>query len=86
MYDRAKDRRDTLTFTANTLDEMRDILNKQPGFIHAAWCGDSTCEEKIKEIRGCKSRCIVEDSELPNNKCVCCGKEAKYHVVWGIQY
>ena len=86
MYDRAKDRRDTLTFTANTLDEMRDILNKQPGFIHAAWCGDSTCEEKIKEIRGCKSRCILEDEELPNNKCVCCGKEAKYHVVWGIQY
>ena len=86
MYSRAKERRDNLTFVAHNLDEMSDILNKQPGFIHASWCGDSACEERIKEIRGCKSRCILEDEELPDDKCVCCGKKAKHHVVWGIQY
>jgi len=86
MYERAKRRRDSLTFEAHNLDEMKAILDKQPGFIHAMWCGDEECEDKIKEIRGCKSRCILEDKELIDNKCVCCGKEAKHYVVWGIQY
>ncbi|MGN1338171.1 MAG: proline--tRNA ligase [Candidatus Coprovivens sp.] len=86
MYDRAVERRDVLTFEAHNLDEMEEILNKQPGFIHAMWCGDPNCEAKIKEIKGCKSRCIVENGERIDEKCVCCGQEAKHHVIWGIQY
>ena len=86
MYKRAIERRDKLTFTANNLTDMERILNTQPGFIHADWCGNRECEEKIKEIKGCKSRCILEGEKLVNGKCVCCGKEAKYHVLWGIQY
>ena len=86
MYERAVERRDKLTFEAHNLEEMTNILNTQPGFIHAMWCGDSECENKMKEIKGCKSRCIVEDGEKIDDKCVCCGKEAKHHVIWGIQY
>ena len=86
MYDKAVERRDKLTFEAHNLDDMEKILNTQPGFIHAMWCGDEACENKIKEIKGCKSRCIVEDGEKIDDKCVCCGKEAKHHVIWGIQY
>jgi len=41
--------------------------------------------EKIKEIKGCKSRCIINE-KLITGKCVCCGKPAKYHVIWGVQY
>ena len=41
---------------------------------------------KMKEIKGCKSRCILEDEKLIDGKCVVCGKDAKHHVVWGIQY
>ena len=85
MLEKATKRRDELTFEAHNLDDMKKILDTQPGFIHADFCGDSACEEKIKEIRGCKSRCIV-DEDLVDGKCVCCGKEAKYHVIWGIQY
>ncbi len=86
MYERAKERRDKLTFYAHNKEEVENILNTQPGFIHADWCGDKECEVKMKEIKGCKSRCILEDEKLVDGKCVCCGKEAKYHVVWGIQY
>ena len=85
MYNRAVERRDKLTFTAHNLKEMEKILNTQPGFIHADWCGDEACEVKIKEIKGCKSRCITKEP-LVDGKCVCCGKEAKHHVIWGIQY
>ncbi len=86
MYKSAKERMDKLTFTAHNLTDMENILNTQPGFIHADWCGDEECELKIKEIKGCKSRCILEEEKLIDGKCVCCGREAKYHVVWGIQY
>ena len=86
MYKKALDRRNKLTFTAHNLEDMEKILNSQPGFIHADWCGDEACELKIKEIRGCKSRCILENEPLVNGKCVCCGKEAQKHVIWGLQY
>ncbi|MBE6157767.1 MAG: proline--tRNA ligase [Firmicutes bacterium] len=86
MYNRALEKRDSLTFEAHNLDDMERILNTQPGFIHAMWCGDKECEEKVKEIKGCKSRCILEEAEKIDDKCVVCGKEAKHHVVWGIQY
>ena len=86
MYDRALDRQNKLTYEAHNLEDMKNILEKQPGFIHAMWCGDEECENKIKEIKGCKSRCIVEDGEKIDDKCVCCGKDAKHHVIWGIQY
>ncbi len=85
MYERAKERRDALTFEAHNLEEMENILNTQPGFIHGMWCGDPACEARIKEIKGCKSRCITNEPNI-DDKCVCCGKEAKYHVIWGIQY
>ena len=85
MYKRAVERRDALTFTAKDMKDMENILNTQPGFIHADWCGNVECENKIKEIKGCKSRCIT-DEPLITGKCVCCGKEAKHHVIWGIQY
>ena len=86
MYQKALERQNKLTFEAHNMKDMEHILNTQPGFIHAMWCGEEDCENKIKEIKGCKSRCIVENGEKIDTKCVCCGKEAKYHVIWGIQY
>ena len=70
MYKRAVERRDKLTFTAHNLKDMENILNTQPGFIHADWCGEKECELKVKEIKGCKSRCILEDEPLIDGKCV----------------
>ena len=40
----------------------------------------------MKEIKGTKSRCILESKDYENEKCVVCGKDAKHEVVWGIQY
>lgn len=86
LYERAKKRRDKMTFVAHNLNEMKTIIDTQPGFIKAMWCGDIACEEKIKEINGIKSRCIPFNEENIDNKCVCCGKTAKHMVIWGIQY
>ena len=85
LYESAKKRRDEMTYEAETKEEMKKIIDNQPGFIIADWCGDEACEVSLKEIGGLKSRCILEGEE-PKHKCVACGKEAKHRVVWGIQY
>ena len=86
MLDRATKRRDEMTYEARTLEEFENIMNTHPGFVKADWCEDPECELKIKEIRGTKSRCIMEGKEPLTGKCVVCGKPAKHLVTWGIQY
>ena len=85
MYNRALDRRNKLTFTAKNLHDVENIMNTQPGFIKADWCGCEECELKMKEIKGTKSRCII-DEDMVTGKCVVCGKDAKHTVIWGQQY
>lgn len=86
MLLRAKERRDSQTYEARNLKEFEQIMNTHPGFVRADWCGDEACELKIKEIRGTKSRCIMENEKPLTGKCVVCGREAKHLVTWGIQY
>jgi prolyl-tRNA synthetase len=86
LLKRATERRDSKTYTCTTLDEVRDIMENRPGFVKAMWCGDEACELKMKEIRGTKSRCIPFEQEKISDKCICCGKEAKHMLYWGIQY
>lgn len=86
MYDRALRRREEMTYTVTDLEEFETIMNSHPGFVKAMWCGNAECEEKIKEIRGTKSRCIPFTDEKISDKCVVCGKKADTLVIWGIQY
>lgn len=86
MYNRALKRREELTFEAHSLEDFERIINDTPGFIKADWCGSEECELRLKEIKGIKSRCILEDEKCLDGKCAICGKEAKSLVVWGIQY
>ncbi len=86
LLQRATNRRDSMTYTATNLDEFAKIMNNTPGFIKADWCGNEECELKVKEIRGTKSRCILENEKMLTGKCVVCGRPARHLVLWGIQY
>lgn len=88
LYKRALLRRNEMTYKATSMEEMKEIITNNPGFIKAMWCGDEACEDRIKEINGIKSRCIPfdEEQEHISDKCVCCCNDAKTMVVWGIQY
>ena len=86
LYNRALERRNEMTYVAKSMDEMKEIISSHPGFVKAMWCGNKECEDKIKEIKGTKSRCIPFEQEHISDKCVCCGKDAKEMVIWGIQY
>ena len=86
MFNRAKKRMEEKTYECHNMDEIKEVMENHPGFIKAMWCGSEECEKEIKEIRGTKSRCIPFNQEKIDTKCVCCGKEAKDMVIWGIQY
>jgi prolyl-tRNA synthetase, family I len=91
MYTRAKERRDSMTYTANTLEELIDIAGAKPGFIKAMWCGDEACELALKEKADVTSRCMpfnVDEvgDEVHSDTCIVCGKKAEKLVLWGKAY
>ncbi len=86
MYQKALERREQMTYSATTLEELKDIAENKPGFIKAMWCGDQACEEKLKDEAGVSSRCMPFEQEHLSDTCVCCGKPAKTMVYWGKAY
>ncbi len=86
IYQKALERRESMTYTAKTLDELKALADEKPGFIKAMWCGDVACEEKLKEVAGVSSRCMPFEQEEISDTCVCCGKKAKAMVYWGKSY
>ena len=87
LVERARKNLETRTSDAHSYEEFLDAAENKPGFIRAMWCGDSACEDKLKdETGGVKSRCIPFKEEKISDVCVCCGKPAKHLVVWGRQY
>ena len=86
IYENALARRESMTYAALNMDELKEIADNKPGFIKAMWCGDVACEEKLKEVAGVSSRCMPLEQEHLSDTCVCCGKPAKSMVYWGKAY
>lgn len=87
LYARALENLNARMYEARTHEEFLDIAANKSGFIKAMWCGDSACEDQIKdETGGVKSRCIPFTEEKLSDTCVCCGRPAKHMLVWGRQY
>ena len=86
LYEKALSNRNSRTFVAKSFDELKEIAEKESGYIKAMWCGDLECELKLKEEADVSSRCIPFEGESVSDTCVCCGKPAKKLVYWGKAY
>lgn len=86
MLERARKHVEAHTYEAEEYDEFCNIINNKPGFVKAMWCGDTSCEEKIKEDTTATSRCMPFEQETLSDRCVCCGRPAKKMVYWGKAY
>ena len=87
LYKKALENREKHTYRCRTLDEITAALEANgDGFVHAMWCGDEACEDKVKELTGVGSRCIPFAQEDLGDTCICCGKKAKHMVCWGKAY
>ena len=86
IYNRALENRENRTWSATTMDEVKELAEKNNGYIKTMWCGDLACEMKMKEEAGLSSRCIPFAQEHISDVCPCCGKPASKMVYWGVAY
>ena len=86
LYEKALNHREERTFSAYTLDELKEIADNNNGYIKAMWCGELECEMTLKEKADVTSRCMPFDIQPIGDKCVCCGRAAKKLVYWGKAY
>jgi len=56
------------------------------GFANSHWCGDSACEETIKNELKVSIRCIPFDAVAEKGSCICCGKESNKRVIFAKAY
>jgi len=86
IYNKALKSREEFYHTANTYDEMKDILESKGGFVLANWDGSAETEDKIKEETQATIRCIpLEGAEVDGN-CVFSNKPAKHKVLFAKAY
>ena len=86
LFEKAKKHLEENIHVAHSLEDMQTICREQGGFVKSMWCGDTACEEKVKEVAGLSSRCIPFREEQLDTVCPCCGKPAKHMLYWGMQY
>jgi prolyl-tRNA synthetase len=87
LYEKALQNLNEHTYTAETVDEVKDIIqNRGGGFVETMWCGEEECEVKMKELAGVSSRCIPFEQKHIGDVCPVCGKPAKHMIVWGVAY
>jgi len=86
LFDRALKFQQENTHEINSWEEFKNIIENKKGFLNALWCGESSCELKIKEETKATIRCIPFDQPKVLNQCVHCGKSAKHKVIFAIAY
>ncbi len=86
LFEKAKRNLAEHTYVAHTLDEAKELQEKNGGFIKTMWCGELDCELQMKEKAGMSSRCIPFKQEHLDDVCPVCGRPAKCEVYWGVAY
>lgn len=86
MYNKANEFLNTHTFKADSIEEIKELLLNNKGFIDCHWCGDINCLDTIKDETGATARNIPFDQHNDSGKCICCGKDCSTTVVFARAY
>ncbi len=86
LFDRAKKFRDDNTRTAATYEEMKQILEKDGGFVKVYFEPNEAAEAKIKTETKATVRCIPFDQPSTPGKCIVSGAETKTQVLFALAY
>ena len=86
LFNKAKAYRTEHTSEATEMEEFKSILETKGGFIKAHWDGTTETELKIKELTKASIRCIPNDEEPSEGKCILTGKESKGRVLFAKAY
>jgi len=84
LFNRALVFRNTRTFEPKNIEEFRESVEK--GFAKSRWCGESRCEEQIKETTKATLRCIPLEQPGGTGSCIFCGQPSSEVAIFGKAY
>ncbi|MGH9869237.1 MAG: proline--tRNA ligase [Candidatus Polarisedimenticolia bacterium] len=86
LYDRALKRLQENIRPVGTYDEFKKVLEEHGGFLLAHWCGEGSCEARIKEETKATIRCIPLEGADEPGRCVRCDGESRRRVYFAVAY
>ena len=90
IYEKARRFREASTYTVDSYEDFRRLIEDQPGFYLAHWDGTPETEEKIKQDTKATIRCIPLPGQLPGTDepgtCMVTGKPSAGRVVFARAY
>ena len=86
IYNKASKYRKEHTFSADTMEEFKDILDNKGGFVYAHWDGTTETELKIKDMTKATIRCIPIDNKQEEGKCILTGNPSTQRVLFARSY
>ena len=86
IYDTALKFRNDNTFTVDTYEEFKEIIQVKGGFVMAHWDGTTETADKIKEETKATIRCIPLDATLEQGRCIYTGNPSTQRVVFALNY
>lgn len=69
----------------HTFEELKSVVDKG-GYAKMMWCGEQTCEDKIKELTNATARCLPFEQTAFDDVCPICGKKATKIVLFAKAY
>ncbi|MEX2283225.1 MAG: proline--tRNA ligase [Gemmatimonadota bacterium] len=69
--------------------QLKELVERDAGFIYAGWCGSTECEAKVKEETKATIRCIPGEefrSTVAPSACAVCGGKTQHEVIWSKAY
>ncbi len=88
LYDQALAFQRSRTYQVASYDEFAEILadRTRMGFIESWWCGDSSCEAKIKTETQATIRCLPLEHPEGSGPCIGCGRQASNWAIFAKAY
>jgi prolyl-tRNA synthetase len=84
LFEKAQQFRDAHIFDPQSYAELQKVVEN--GWAYSYWCGDASCEQKVKEETKATTRCIPLNQETGSGKCIVCGKPAIEKVYFARAY
>jgi len=85
LFDKAKKRMENSIVEVNSKEDFEKAL-KNKKLIKMNWCGETNCEEEIKEKTGATTKCVLLKKEKFSGNCPFCSKKAVEVMYFGRSY
>ncbi|MBW3632268.1 MAG: hypothetical protein KY456_04480 [Chloroflexi bacterium] len=86
LFSAAKRMLDEHTAEVESSEELAARVAANAGWSLAHWCGETSCESRVKAETKATIRCIPRDLPPDPGRCVICGSASKRRVIFARAY